>query len=161
MTRHTRIIVTVAVLLLASSGCGQTQRAPREEVSTSSAGKLSVVGTVTKYDGSPAVGEVVFLAEVKDGRVSTNFKIENGTTTGLLDPNSVTDAKGHFRIILEAPDIEVGKEFTLSILDCPKCFTLPTRRLVQNDLPVTFRIAKEDKAATGTKEINLGVVPMR
>lgn len=157
MTLRRSIIVTIAVLFAAGSGFVQAQRTAPNEPS-SSGGKLSLVGTVRNSDGSPAVGQVIYFAAVENGRVSTAFKIEDGSTTGLLDPNSVTDEKGRFRVSLDARNIDVGKEFTLGILDCPKCFTLPERQLMRNGLPLTFRIARKDKVATGTKEINLGVI---
>lgn len=120
--------------------------------------RLEVIGVLKSRDGSPAVGEVVYVAAVAGSRISTNFRLEGGRTTGLANPHAETGADGRFRIVVEPAFFSgQGSEFTIGVLDCPRCFTFPRRRLVRGGVPLTFRLAP-GSASTG--RLDLGEIAL-
>jgi hypothetical protein len=105
-------------------------------------GPLTVVGVVVDSAGAPVVGETVFFARSSNRRVTVEFNIKDGTTSGLWNPSASTDAKGRFKIQV-GPEHLAGSEFTIGILDCPRCFTNPSRQLMRDGKALVFTLPAE------------------
>ena len=118
--------------------------------------QLVLLGTVRSQDGSPVAGETVYFAPVKDGKISTVFKVEGGGTTGIENPSAQTDKVGRFRIAVGFAFLEKAQEFEIGILDCPRCFTPPRRRLRKSSgsISETFSIDSIERLMSA-KELDL------
>lgn len=119
---------------------------------------VQLSGILKKADGSPAAGEIVYFAAVNEGRISTSFKLEGGSTTGLVNPHAQTDRNGRFTILVDSAELAGGREFTIGILDCERCFVNPSRRLMRGGLPLTIRLAPPDNAPAA--RVNLGEITL-
>jgi len=112
-------------------------------------GPVTVIGTVLDSAGAPVVGQTVFVARRSNGRLTVSFTIKDGSTSGLWNPNASTDSKGQFKIQVSSAQMAdkdlAGGDFTIGILDCPKCFTNPTRELIRAGKPVVVILPEEAK----------------
>jgi hypothetical protein len=62
---------------------------------------------------------------------------------------------------VNASSVEDDAEFTLGVLDCPRCFVMPRRlNLVRDGKALRVWVSREEKeAASGKgKEIDIGVI---